>query len=179
MPQYSTCMLLFIMLLKSILLFLSDFNAVVNQIEISDINSVNLYIKTLTVVLNEVVSILFSKTIYTNIESKPRLSANQVCKKAGLFDEECQTPKQAYFNVMKSFNSCNTYDNKINMFNIMASYKQLVKQKKRSFEGNKIRGIEKLRHAKPMGFLEIVFKKEEKCLKHTNKWFFKIVFKHA
>ena len=98
------------------------------------------------------VSPLFSKTISKNIENKLRLSANQVCKNAGWFDEECHTPKQAYFNAMKSFNSCNTYDNRINMFNIKASYKQLVKQKKRSFEGNKIRGIEKLRHAKPRDF---------------------------
>ena len=85
--------------------------------------------------MSEVSSPLFSKT--TNIENKPRLSANQVSKKADWFDEECYTAKQAYFTVIKSFNNCKTDDNRINMFNKKASYKRLVKQKKRSFEGNK------------------------------------------
>ena len=45
---------------------------------------------------------LFSKTTYTNIKNKPRLSANPVCKKADCFDKECHTAKQAYFTAISS-----------------------------------------------------------------------------
>ena len=72
---------------RSLIGRLTDFNAIVDQTDISDRNSINSCIETFTDVLSEA-SPLFSKTTYTNIENKPRLSANQVSKKADWFDEE-------------------------------------------------------------------------------------------
>ena len=157
---------------RSLIGRLTDFNAIVDQIDISDRNSINSCIETFTDVLSEVASPLFSKTTYTNIENKPRLSANQVSKKADWFDEECYTAKQAYFTAIKSFNNCKTDDNRINMFNKKASYKRLVKQKKRSFEGNKIREIERLRHSKPREFWKLFSKRKKNVSNIPLKDFF-------
>ena len=93
-------------------------------------------------------------------------------KKADWFDEECHTAKQAYFSAIKSFNSCKTDDNRINMFNKKASYKRLVKQKKRGFEGNKIREIERLRHAKRREFWTLFSKRKKNFSNIPLKEFF-------
>lgn len=146
---------------RSLIGRLTDFNSIVNQTDISDGNSVNSCIEKFTAVIKEVASPLFSKTTYTDTASKPRLSANQVCKKAEWFDEECRTAKHAYFNALNSFNSCKTDENRINMFNVKAVYKSLVKKKKRNFEGNKIKEIVKLKHAKPREFWKLFSKRNK------------------
>ena len=62
---------------------------------------------------------------------------------------------------MKLFNSCKTDNNRINMFNMKASYKRLVKQKKCSFDGNKVREIERLSHAKLREFWKLFSKRKK------------------
>ena len=58
----------------------------------------------------------------------------------------------------------NTYSNRINQtsleFDVKSRYKRLVRRKKRSFEINKIRKIERLRHSQPREFWKLFIKRK-------------------
>ena len=75
------------------------------------------------------------------------------------FDDECHTAKQLYCNALLTFNRCKSNENRIIMCNLKLIYKRLVKRKKRLSENNKIREIERLRHAKPKDICKLFTKK--------------------
>ena len=61
--------------------------------------------------------------------------------------------------LLQTFNHCKSNENRIIMCNLKLIYKRLVKKKKRLSENNKIREIERLRHAKPKDFWKLFTKK--------------------
>ena len=67
-----------------------------------------------------------------------------------------------YLNALNGFNRCKSDDNRNNMCDLKCSYKHLVKKKKRIFENNKIRDIERLRHSKPREFWKLFTKRKKK-----------------
>ena len=87
---------------------------------------------------------------------------NRVCKKADWFDQECSSAKRSYLNALHDFNRYKSNENRINMCNLKSIYKQLVKKKKRKYEYNKLKDIQRMRHAKPKEFWKL-FSKHKKA----------------
>ena len=114
---------------------------------------------TITVLLNDVAYPLFSKKLCINPPNSSSLYNKRLCNKADWFDDECHTAKQLYCNALLTFNRCKSNENRIIMCNLKLIYKRLVKKKKRLSENNKIREIERLRHAKPKDFWKLFTKK--------------------
>ena len=146
---------------RSLIARLTDLNYVVSHIDACDRNSINSSVENFAEILNDVAKPLFSRQ---NVCKKPNSSnafSNRVSKKADWFDDECRAAKQLYFNALNEFNRYKTDDNRLNMCTLKASYKAIVRKKKRKFEYFKIKEIELLRHAKPKDFWKL-FKKNKK-----------------
>ena len=75
---------------------LTDLNYIVNQIDLSDRNSVNSCVDNITRVINEVANPLFSKVFCIKRKNSSTMSDNKISKKAEWFDDECRTAKQLY-----------------------------------------------------------------------------------
>ena len=144
---------------RSLIARLTDLNTIVNQIDISDRSSINSGIENFSKLLNDVAYPLFSKKLCINPPNLSSLYNKRLCNKADWFDEECHTAKQLYCNALQTFNHCKSNENRIIMCNLKLIYKRLVKRKKRLYENNRIREIERLRHAKPKDFWKLFTKK--------------------
>ena len=68
------------------------------------------------------------------------------------FDNDCRLAKCAFFDAISIYNRQKSDENRRNMIRLKQSYKMIVKKKRRAYETNKIRKIEKLRHSKPKDF---------------------------
>ena len=139
---------------------LTDLNYIVNQIDLSDRNSINSCVDNFTRVINEVANPLFSNVFCIKRKNTSTMSDNKICKKAEWFDDECRTAKQLYLDALYIFNSHKSDESRINMHDLKSRYKRLVRRKKRSFEINKIRKIERLRHSQPREFWKLFIKRK-------------------
>lgn len=134
---------------------LTDFNDIVNNIDISSSQGIDQCIGDFTRVIKEVSDPLFSKTIKGN---KPRKCFKGVCKKSEWFDDECREAKLMYKNSLFVFNANKNDDNRINLISQKSRYKRTVKSKRRKYEYNKVREIERMRNSKPRDFWKLFSK---------------------
>ena len=103
---------------------------------------------------------LFAKHHSSNPNSG-KFSGPGLTKQADWFDSECLNAKNRYINAMNSYN-CEKTDVRRKEFCTMKQlYKTMINRKRRSFELNKVKEIESLRHSKPRQFWNL-FRKRNK-----------------
>lgn len=136
---------------RSLIARLTDLNTIVNQIDVSDRNPINSGIENFSKLLNDVAYPLFSKKLCIN---PPNLSSlyNKRLMRSVIRPSNCTAMR------CKLLTGAN-HENRIIMCNLKLIYKRLIKRKKRLSENNKIREIERLRHAKPKDFGKLFTKK--------------------
>ena len=69
--------------------------------------------------------------------------------------------QQYYLDALYIFNSHKSDESRINMHDLKSRYKRLVRRSERSFEINKIRKIERLRHSQPREFWNLFIKRKK------------------
>ena len=151
---------------RSLIARLTDLNYEVSHIDAWDRNSINSSVENFAEILNDVAKPLFSRQNVCKKSNSSNAFSNRVSKKADWFDDECRAAKQLYFDALNEFNRYKTEDNRLNMCTLKASYKAIVRKKKRKFEYFKIKEIELLRHAKPKDFWKLFKKNKKKQLQN-------------
>ncbi|XP_053405087.1 uncharacterized protein LOC128558872 [Mercenaria mercenaria] len=146
---------------RKLISVLPELNNVVQNIDISQKESVNNSVNAFTGIIRNVGDPLFAKELKSNTQPRYDNSCT-LSRKADWFDDECIAAKSLYTTALYQYNIRKSNQNRIAMCNKKTAYKTLIRKKKRRYEYNKLKQIEKLRHAKPRDFWKLFSKKKSK-----------------
>jgi exonuclease III len=156
---------------SGVIAMLPDLNHIVTSVDISSRESVNSCVEKFVNVLKNVADPLFCKTsVVKNV--RHAYECPPLCNKSDWFDDECRAAKFSYMSARANFNRCRSDSNRVEMCKLRTLYKGLVRNKKRKHERDKVRRIEKMRHAQPREFWKLFTRKKKKqCAISTDEFF--------